>query len=99
MTQPEPLFRPDAEYSEDARKAQLSGKVVLSVVVEADGTTSNITVTKALGMGLDQKAVEAVRQWMFKPATMAGKPVRARVNVEVGFRLLVSMLSRLYINS
>jgi protein TonB len=95
MTQPEPVFRPDAEYTEEARKAQLNGRVVLSVVVETDGTTSNIQITKALGMGLDQKAVEAVRQWKFKPATMAGKPVRARVNVEVVFRLLLSMVSGL----
>lgn len=90
MTPPEPIFRPDAEYTDEARKAQLSGKVVLSLVVEADGTTSNIEVTRGLGMGLEEKAVEAVRQWKFRPATMAGKPVRARVNVEVAFRLLVS---------
>ena len=59
-------------------------------MVETDGTTSDVEVTKALGMGLEQKAVEAVRQWKFKPATIAGKPVRARVNVDVIFRLLVS---------
>jgi TonB family protein len=90
MTQPIPVFRPDAEYSDEARIAQVGGKVLLSVVVETDGTASNIQVMKALGMGLDLKAVEAVRQWKFKPATMGGKPVRARVNVEVVFRLLVS---------
>lgn len=90
MIPPVPVFRPDAEYTDEARKAQLSGKVVLSVVVETDGSTSNIEITKALGMGLEQKAVEAVRQWKFKPATMAGRPVRARVNVEAAFRLLVS---------
>jgi len=90
MTPPEPIFRPDAEYTDEARKAQLSGKAVLTLVVETDGTTSDIEVAKALGMGLEQKAVEAVRQWRFKPATMAGRPVRMRVNVEVAFRLMIS---------
>lgn len=90
MTPPEPVFRADAEYTDEARKAELSGKVVLSLIVETNGTASDIEVTKALGMGLEQKAIEAVRQWKFKPATIAGKPVRARVNVEVAFRLVVS---------
>ncbi len=90
MTPPEPIFRPDAEYTDEARKAELSGKVVLTLVVETNGNASEIEVTRALGLGLDQKAIEAVRQWKFKPATIAGKPVRARVNVEVGFRLVVS---------
>jgi len=90
MTPPVPIFHPDAEYTDEARHAELTGKVVLTLVVETDGTPSQIAVSKPLGMGLAGKAVEAVRQWKFKPATIAGKPVRARVNVEVYFRLLVS---------
>jgi TonB family protein len=90
MTPPQPIFRPDAEYTDEARKAQLSGTVVVTLIVETDGTTSDVEVAKPLGDGLEQKAVEAVRQWKFKPATIAGKPVRARVNVEVAFRLLLS---------
>ena len=92
MTPPEPIFRPAAEYTDEARKAQLNGKVILTLVVETDGTASNIAVTKGLGLGLEQKAIEAVRQWKFRPATIAGKAVRARVNVEVLFRLMVSAL-------
>jgi TonB family protein len=91
MTPPEPIFRPEAEYTDDARKAQLNGKVIVTLVVEIDGTASNIEVTRGLGLGLEQKAIEAVRQWKFKPATIAGKPVRARVNVEVTFRLMLSV--------
>lgn len=77
MTPPEPWFRPPQNT-----------RMILTLVVETDGTSSNIEVTKALGLGLDQKAIEAVRQWKFKPATIAGKPVRARANVEVAFRLM-----------
>jgi TonB family protein len=90
MMPPEPIFRPEAEYTDEARKAQLNGKVILTLVVETDGTATNIEVTRGLGLGLEQKAIEAVRQWKFKPATIAGEPVRARVNVEVAFRLMVS---------
>jgi TonB family protein len=92
ITSPVPVFRPDAACTDEARKAQLSGTVIVTLIVETDGTTSNIEVTKPLGKGREEKAVEAVRQWKFKPATMAGKPVRARVNVEVAFRLLLSDL-------
>lgn len=90
MTPPEAVYRPDAEYTDEARKAEVSGKVVLTLIVETNGAPSGIEVTKSLGMGLDEKAMEAVRQWKFRPATIGGKPVRARVNVEVAFRLVVS---------
>jgi TonB family protein len=99
MTPPEAIFHPEAEYTDEARKAQLNGKVVLSLVVETDGTPTNIEITRPLGLGLDRKAIEAVRQWKFKPATIAGKSVRARANVEVSFRLMLSALFPLDRNS
>ncbi|MCU1284418.1 MAG: TonB-like protein [Acidobacteriales bacterium] len=84
---PTPLETPDPEYSEEARKAKYQGVVVLWLVVGPDGHPKNIKVERPLGMGLDQKAVEAVQRWRFEPATKDGKPVAVQINVEVNFRL------------
>jgi protein TonB len=84
---PRPLETPDPEYSEEARKAKYQGVVVLWLVVGPDGRPKNIKVERPLGMGLDQKAVEAVQRWRFEPATKDGKPVAVQINVEVNFRL------------
>jgi TonB family protein len=84
---PTPLETPDPEYSEEARKAKYQGVVVLWLVVGPDGRPKNIKIERPLGMGLDQKAVEAVQRWKFEPATKDGKPVAVQINVEVNFRL------------
>jgi len=84
---PRPIDTPDPEYSEEARKAKYQGVVVLWLVVGPDGRPKNIKVERPLGMGLDQKAVEAVQRWKFEPATKDGKPVAVQINVEVNFRL------------
>jgi TonB family protein len=60
---------------------------VLSVVVEPDGSTSHIRVIKRVGHGLDEKAIDAVKTWIFKPATLNGKPVAVRIAVEIKFHL------------
>jgi len=88
VTQPRPLFRPEPEYSDEARKAKLQGPVVLAIVVTADGKVTNIRVLKSLGLGLDEKAEEAVARWRFDPAKKDGKPVPVEASVEVNFRLL-----------
>jgi TonB family protein len=75
------------EYSEEARKARYEGTVVLDTVVQPDGTVKILRVIKAVGYGLDQKAIAAVLQWMFKPARMNGKPVPVGLNIEVNFNL------------
>jgi TonB family protein len=82
------LSKVDPEYSEDARKAKYSGQVTLSVVVGTDGKAENIRVVRSLGMGLDEKAVEAVQQWRFRPGTIKGVAVRVRAQILVTFRLL-----------
>ena len=87
-TSPTLLSKVDPEYSEEARKAKYSGAVTLSIVVNTDGTADSIRVVKSLGMGLDEKAIEAVQRWRFKPGTNKGAPVRVRAQVEVNFRLL-----------
>jgi periplasmic protein TonB len=87
VSAPKALYAPDPEYSEEARKAKYQGTVVLWVVVGPDGRPRDIKVQRTLGMGLDEKAMEAVRTWKFEPARLNGNPVAVQINVEVNFRL------------
>ena len=77
----------EPEFTEQARQASFQGNVALQLVVDANGNPQNIHVTKHLGMGLDEKAVEAVRQYKFKPAMYQGHPVAVQIIVDVDFRL------------
>lgn len=88
VSAPVPTYKPEPEYSEEARKAKFQGSVLLSIVVNADGSTSNIKILRALGLGLDEKAIEAVTKWRFRPSLKDGRPVAVVANVEVNFRLL-----------
>ena len=88
VSAPSVLFKVDPEYSEEARKAKYSGTVLLAVVVDAEGHARDIRVQKSLGMGLDEKAIEAVQKWKFKPGMKAGQAVPVRAVIEVNFRLL-----------
>jgi TonB family protein len=88
VSAPAVLVKVDPEYSEEARKAKYSGTVVLSVVVDPEGKARDIRVVKSLGMGLDEKAIEAVEKWKFKPGMKAGQAVPVRAQIEVNFRLL-----------
>jgi TonB family protein len=87
VSAPRAIFSPDPEYSEEARKAKWQGTVVLWVVIGPDGKPRDVRVQRSLGMGLDEKAIEAVRSWKFEPAKKDGQPVAVQVNVEVNFRL------------
>jgi periplasmic protein TonB len=87
VSAPRILFAPDPEYSEEARKAKYQGTVVLWVVVGPDGRPRDVRVQRSLGLGLDEKAMEAVRSWKFEPARKDGQPVAVQINVEVNFRL------------
>jgi periplasmic protein TonB len=87
VSAPRALDAPDPEYSEEARKAKYQGTVVLWVVVGPDGRVHDCRVQRSLGMGLDEKALEAVKRWRFEPARKDGQPVAVQVNVEVNFRL------------
>lgn len=84
---PRAISTPDPNYSPEASKAKLEGTVVLWVIVGPDGCAHNIRVQRSLGKGLDEKAIEAVRQWKFRPATKNGVPVAVQVNIEINFRL------------
>jgi TonB family protein len=87
VSAPRALNTPDPEYSEEARKAKYQGTVVLWLIVDQNGRPQQVKVAHSLGMGLDQKAIEAVRRWTFEPAQKDGKPVAVQINVEVNFRL------------
>jgi protein TonB len=88
VSQPAVIFKVDPEYSEEARKAKYSGTVVLAVIVDTEGKAREIHVSKSLGMGLDEKAIEAVEKWKFKPGMKGGQAVNVRATIEVNFRLL-----------
>jgi TonB family protein len=78
----------EAEFSDEARRAKYQGVCIISIIVDAQGNPQNPRVVRALGMGLDEKAMEAVRKYKFKPALKDGKtPVPVMINVEVNFRL------------
>jgi TonB family protein len=88
VTAPVLLYKKEPEYSEEARKAKYQGTVVLYVQVDPSGKATHISVTRSLGLGLDEKAIEAVKQWKFKPGYKDGKPVTVEASIEVNFRLL-----------
>jgi periplasmic protein TonB len=87
VSAPKVTYQPDPEYSEEARKAKYQGVCVLSLIVGPDGKPRDVKVARSLGLGLDEKAIEAVNQWKFEPAQKDGKPVAVAINVEVTFRL------------
>ncbi len=84
---PQVIYSPEPNFSDEARKSKTQGVVLLMVVVGADGTPNHIRVQQSLGMGLDEKAIEAVSRWRFRPATFNGQPVATQIAVEVNFRL------------
>ena len=84
---PVPLYEVDAEFSEEARRAKFSGNVEIYLVVDEHGNPTHIRVTRGVGMGLDEKAIEAVRQYKFKPGMLNGKPVKVDMNIEVDFHI------------
>jgi protein TonB len=87
VSAPQLVFAPDPEFSDEARRAKYQGVCVVSLIVDAQGNPQRVQVVRHLGMGLDEKAVEAVKQYRFKAATLQGKPVPVEVNIEVNFRI------------
>jgi protein TonB len=87
VSAPQLVYKPEAEYSEEARKAKAMGNVLVNLVVDEKGNVTRARVVQGLGMGLDEKAIEAVRQYRFRPAMENGKPVKVEVNVEIDFHI------------
>jgi protein TonB len=88
ISAPKVLFQPEPEFSEEARRAKVSGNVEVYLWVDEHGNPSHVRVVRGIGMGLDEKAVEAVRQYRFKPAMENGKPVTVEMYVDVVFQIL-----------
>jgi TonB family protein len=87
VTVPQVIFNPEPSFSDEARKAKAQGIVLLLLVVGKDGRPYDIRVRQSLGMGLDEKAIEAVNRWRFRPATLNGQPVATQIAVQVDFHL------------
>jgi protein TonB len=75
------------DYTEEARRRGVAGDVVLEIIVRADGSVGNVRLLQGLGSGLDQRAIDAVKQWRFSPARRFGTPVDVVVEVAVEFKL------------
>ncbi|MEP7365042.1 MAG: energy transducer TonB [Acidobacteriota bacterium] len=88
VSAPSLIFKVEPEYSEEARKAKFQGSVLLQVVVDDKGNPKDIKVIRPLGLGLDEKAIEAVQKWRFRPGFLNGKAVPVQAMIEVNFRLL-----------
>jgi protein TonB len=88
VSAPVPIFTPEAEFSDEARRAKYQGVCVIGLIVDAQGNPQNVHVVQSLGMGLDEKAMEAVRKYKFKPAMKDGRtPVAVPLNVQVNFHM------------
>jgi TonB family protein len=87
VTNPIPIVTPEAEFSDEARRNKYQGICMISIIVDARGYPQDPRILRALGMGLDEKAIEAVQRYRFKPALKDGKPVASIITVAVNFRL------------
>lgn len=87
ITPPELLHEVKPQYTDEARRRSVEGDVVLEIVVRRDGSVGSVKVLQSLAAGLDQRAVDAVRQWRFSPARRYGTPVDVVVEVAVEFKL------------
>ena len=87
VSAPVPKFVPDPDYSEEARKAKYQGTVTLYAIIGTDGKPRSLKVVHSLGMGLDEKAMEKVRTWLFEPGKKDGQAVAVAMNIVVDFHL------------
>ncbi len=87
VQKPEKISDVQPQYSEIARKARIQGVVILQTIISKEGQIEDVKVLKGLPMGLSEAAVDAVRQWKYKPATLNGKPVAVYFNLTVNFQL------------
>jgi TonB family protein len=87
VSMPRAIYAPEPEFSEEARIAKFQGEVTLLVTIGTDGRARNLSVVRSVGMGLDQKALDAVRTWRFDPAKKDGRPVAVQMNIIVNFHL------------
>jgi TonB family protein len=87
VSAPQVIHSVDPEFTDAARQAKYEGAVSIQLIVDRQGNPENIQVVRHLGMGLDEKAIEAVRQYKFRPAMFQGKPVPVQMVINVNFHL------------
>ncbi|HEX7182596.1 MAG TPA: TonB family protein, partial [Thermoanaerobaculia bacterium] len=87
VKRPEMLSGAQPRYSETARRARIQGTVILEAVIDQKGRVTDLRVLKSLPMGLDQSALDAVREWRFRPATLEGRPVKVYYTLTVNFQI------------
>jgi TonB family protein len=87
VTPPKPVYMPNPQYVDKARREKINGVVVVEMIVMAEGKVRDVKVIKSLDPGLDKQALAAVRTWKFEPATKDGKAVAVHLKAEVAFKL------------
>lgn len=87
VSAPQLIYQVDPEFSEEARKAKFQGEVLVHLIVDVSGRPTNVRVIRSVGMGLDEKAREAVAQYKFRPARKGGQAVPVELNVAVNFQI------------
>lgn len=87
VSAPQVIHSVQPEFTEDARRENYQGNVAIQLIVDTQGNPQDIRVSRHLGMGLDEKAIEAVRQYKFRPAMYQGHPVSVQIVIDVDFRL------------
>lgn len=85
---PRLIYRVEPAYPQAARDAKVQGAVLIHAVIDSDGGTRDRKIVRGLGYGLDEAALDAVSQWLFRPGTKEGRPVSVAASIEVNFRLL-----------
>jgi TonB family protein len=86
VSQPQVIYAPDPEYTDEARSAKYEGICVVALIVDAQGKPQHVRIVRPLGMGLDEKAVDAVKQYKFKPALYRGRAISTPIRIEVNFK-------------
>ncbi|HTQ81433.1 MAG TPA: TonB family protein, partial [Thermoanaerobaculia bacterium] len=86
LTRPEILFRLSPRYTEEARKAHVEGAVIVESIIDEEGCVINAKLLQGLDPGLDEAALQSIRRWVFKPATLEGKPVKVYYSLTVNFK-------------
>jgi protein TonB len=94
VSEPALIHKVEPEYTEAACQAKLEGTVSFQVTVKKDGSFEIVKVLKTLGMGLEQKAADAVKQWKMRPPTKEGKPVDINATVELTFKIIGHVCDR-----
>jgi TonB family protein len=95
VTLPRAIYKESPEYTEEARNKGVEGTVLLNVIVGPDDQAHDIVVQRGLGFGLDENAIECVREWRFAPGMKDGEPVPVKAVIEVNFKLSVRIMAPL----